>query len=109
MSCRQKNSVTRSMGMLRRRLYSRRRPCRAQNKCLRTTLNGGSRRSSSFSDKLEALKSLIPSHDGEIKAEQLFQETADYIVLLKTQVLILQRLIDFYGSDTQKQNENAIS
>ncbi|KAL8528443.1 hypothetical protein ACS0TY_006031 [Phlomoides rotata] len=39
----------------------------------------------SVSDKLEALKSLIPSDSPEIKPEQLFQETADYIALLKTQ------------------------
>ncbi|XAR71293.1 hypothetical protein NMG60_11028489 [Bertholletia excelsa] len=46
--------------------------------------------SSSLSDKLEALRSLIPSPNREKKANQLFQETAGYIVLLKTQVLILQ-------------------
>ncbi|KAK7847839.1 hypothetical protein CFP56_006140 [Quercus suber] len=39
------------------------------------------------SDKLEALKSLIPaSTDETVKPDQLFQETAEYIVLLKTQV-----------------------
>ncbi|OMP14325.1 hypothetical protein COLO4_00052 [Corchorus olitorius] len=59
------------------------------------------------SDKLEALKSLIPhrvengSSSGDdddeiVKAEQLFQETADYIVVLKTQVFVLQKLIEIY-------------
>lgn len=62
---------------------------------------------SSVSDKLEALKNLIPSDNVEIKADQLFQETADYIVLLKTQVFVLQKLIDFYGSQPQE-NPNAV-
>ncbi|GLU01838.1 hypothetical protein SLE2022_191200 [Rubroshorea leprosula] len=59
---------------------------------------------SKVSDKLEALKNLIPSHTGEAsKPDQLFKETAKYIVLLRTQVVILQKLIDFYGS-SEKQN-----
>ncbi|KAE8695750.1 UDP-glucoronosyl/UDP-glucosyl transferase family protein [Hibiscus syriacus] len=54
-----------------------------------------------ISDKLEALKSLIPCNVGngsneEVKVEQLFQETADYIITLKTQAFVLQKLIDFY-------------
>lgn len=59
-----------------------------------------------LSDKMEALKNLIPStHNGEIvKADQLFQETADYIVLLRTQVLVLKGLIDFYGSSSERDN-----
>ncbi|KAK4409848.1 UNVERIFIED_CONTAM: hypothetical protein Sradi_0971700 [Sesamum radiatum] len=61
----------------------------------------------SVSDKLEALKSLIPSEKKELKPDQLFQETADYIVLLKTQVFVLQKLIDFYGSQPQE-NPNAV-
>ncbi|KAI4352486.1 hypothetical protein L6164_006735 [Bauhinia variegata] len=57
-----------------------------------------------LSDKLQALKKLIPSQNGEtLKADQLFEETADYIVLLRTRVVILQKLIEFYG------NENAVS
>ncbi|CAA0823363.1 Unknown protein [Striga hermonthica] len=39
-----------------------------------------------ITDKLEALKSLIPSENSEIDTALLFQETADYIVRLKTQV-----------------------
>ncbi|EEF36304.1 conserved hypothetical protein [Ricinus communis] len=66
--------------------------------------------SSKVSHKLEALKNLIPANNGEIvKADQLFQETADYIVLLRTQVFVLQRLIQFYGSSTtEADNENAV-
>jgi hypothetical protein len=48
---------------------------------------------------LEALKNLIPAHNGEtVNPDQLFKETAEYIVLLRTQVVILQRLVEFYGS-----------
>ncbi|KAK4346429.1 hypothetical protein RND71_032768 [Anisodus tanguticus] len=54
----------------------------------------------SVSEKLEALKQLIPANNGEIKTDQLFKETADYIVLLRTQVFVLQKLVDFYGSNT---------
>ncbi|KAJ9147537.1 hypothetical protein P3X46_029687 [Hevea brasiliensis] len=85
--------IRRTSTSQRRRLQARR-ACKAQR----------SRRTSAttkVSDKLEALKNLIPAHNGEIvKAEQLLQETADYIVLLKTQVFVLQRLIDLYGSTT---------
>ncbi|KAG7016112.1 hypothetical protein SDJN02_21216, partial [Cucurbita argyrosperma subsp. argyrosperma] len=68
--------------------------------------NGETTSSSPFSDddddvsaKLEALQSLIPAQSAEGRqTEQLFKETADYIVLLKTQVVILQKLVDFFGS-----------
>lgn len=57
---------------------------------------------STVSDKLEALKNLIPADEtdiaGEIKADKLFQETADYILLLRTQILVLQKLLGVYGS-----------
>ncbi|KAL6521694.1 hypothetical protein OROGR_018263 [Orobanche gracilis] len=69
-----------------------------------THIGGGS----SVTDKLEALKSLVPSENSEINADQLFQETADYIVLLETQVLVLQKLIDFYGSQQPQQNRNSV-
>ncbi|KAM0001508.1 putative transcription factor IBH1-like, bHLH domain-containing protein [Helianthus debilis subsp. tardiflorus] len=63
-------------------------------------------KSSSVSDKLEALKNLIPAQETDgsdsvstaSSADQLFKETADYILLLRTQVSILQKLVDFYGS-----------
>ncbi|XP_062153409.1 transcription factor UPBEAT1-like [Alnus glutinosa] len=76
----------------RRRLQAR--PCRA-----RRSFNNGGRTCSKVSDKLEALKNLIPAHNGEtVNPDQLFKETAEYIVLLRTQVVILQRLVEFYGS-----------
>ncbi|KAI3520892.1 hypothetical protein L1887_10345 [Cichorium endivia] len=65
-----------------------------------------------FSDKLEALKNLIPAQDNDksgptttitdaaSSADQLYQETADYILLLRTQVSILQKLVDIYGSSS---------
>ncbi|KAK1410176.1 hypothetical protein QVD17_36711 [Tagetes erecta] len=62
-------------------------------------------RTSSVSDKLEALKNLIPTQqitgdDAASSADKLFKETADYILLLRTQVSILQKLVDFYGSSS---------
>lgn len=73
-----------------------------------------------FSEKLGALKSLLPpssttektteqslhveeeSDGGE--TEQLFQETADYIVRLRNQVVVLQKLIEIYGSSDQTED-----
>ncbi|KAK6913335.1 hypothetical protein RJ641_022936 [Dillenia turbinata] len=58
--------------------------------------------SKNVAEKLEALKNLIPSSinnaNGVMKADQIFEETADYIVFLRTQVAILQKLIHFYDS-----------
>ncbi|KAA0056655.1 transcription factor UPBEAT1-like [Cucumis melo var. makuwa] len=71
--------------------------------------NGGMACASDLSAKLESLQSLIPSRsdeEGVRRAEDLFKQTADYIVLLKSQVFVLQRLIEFYGSDDR---ENAVS
>lgn len=61
------------------------------------------------SAKLETLKNLIPngksSSTSTVQADKLFQDTADYIVLLRTQVVILQKLIEVYGSSsTEKEN-----
>ncbi|KVH92618.1 hypothetical protein Ccrd_005300 [Cynara cardunculus var. scolymus] len=63
---------------------------------------------SSVSDKLQALKNLIPVQEldgaaGIGSADELFQETADYILLLRTRVSILQKLVDFYGSSQNHQ------
>lgn len=71
--------------------------------------NGGKACTSDVSAKLESLQSLIPTRSedgGHRRAEELFQQTADYIVLLKNQVFVLQRLIEFYGSGDL---ENAVS
>ncbi|KAK3413465.1 transcription factor PAR1 [Eucalyptus grandis] len=67
---------------------------------------GGTCSSSSSNDavseKLEALKNLIPvtrdGGDDAVATDELFQETADYILRLRTQVVVLQKLIHFYGS-----------
>ncbi|CAK9186019.1 unnamed protein product [Ilex paraguariensis] len=88
-----------------RRPNSRRRFCRPQ-KSSRRVVNGGPEPCSSLADKLEVLKNLIPSYNqsGDMKADKLFEETADYIVLLRTQVSVLQKLVDFYGSSHEIQN-----
>ncbi|CAL0317167.1 unnamed protein product [Lupinus luteus] len=59
-----------------------------------------------LSQKLQLLNNLIPTHNnGDIvKPDQLFQQTADYIVLLRTQVVILQKLIEFYGNNHVAEN-----
>ncbi|KAL6961210.1 hypothetical protein U1Q18_038976 [Sarracenia purpurea var. burkii] len=100
--------IARPMTRTRRIPKSQRRFYRTR-KISKTVVNGGSDAppcSSSVSDKLEALRNLIPAQDGEVKSDQLFQKTADYIVLLQTQALILQRLLDFYGSNDE--NDNAL-
>ncbi|CAN4082677.1 unnamed protein product [Withania somnifera] len=94
-----------------RRSTTHKKPCKSQNSSrlvdVDVDVDGGSSRIGPYtcvSEKLEALKQLIPDNNGEIKADQLFKETADYIVLLRTQVFILQKLVDFYGSNNTDQN-----
>ena len=44
-----------------------------------------------------------------MKPDQLFKETAEYIVLLRTRVVVLQKLIEYYGNNndtTQDENEH---
>ncbi|KAK4767596.1 hypothetical protein SAY86_015346 [Trapa natans] len=73
---------------------------------------GKRRRNSSpdqVSEKLESLRSLIPagrdrdrgSEEDAVApaADRLFLETADYILGLRAQVVVLQRLIQLYGCD----------
>lgn len=70
-----------------------------------TKCNNNNNNNNKLSQKLEALKNLIPTHDGEtVKPDQLFKETADYIVLLRTRVVVLQKLIDYY--DVNNNNNN---
>ncbi|EHA8590025.1 hypothetical protein COCNU_scaffold014401G000010 [Cocos nucifera] len=98
----------------RRSRHGRRRALKPSRKCFdrRTWKQSRSSRnplSSSSSSKgvakrLEALRRLIPSMatgDAEEKAapvspDRLFEEAADYILLLKTQVELLKHLIDLY-------------
>ncbi|KAL7101004.1 hypothetical protein ACP275_08G030000 [Erythranthe tilingii] len=99
-----------AVGRLRRRPpHSKRRLAKPRVLCSRhrrsTHICGGA----SVSDKLDALRNLVPSQNAEkIKPDNdLFEETADYIVLLKTQVLVLQKLVDLYGSKTPQENQAA--
>ncbi|XXG55588.1 hypothetical protein AAC387_Pa03g3222 [Persea americana] len=49
-------------------------------------------------ERLQVLKELV-NGEGEMKDDMIFKETADYILFLRAQVHILQRLVDFYASD----------
>ncbi|KAM1954311.1 hypothetical protein FF2_023501 [Malus domestica] len=96
----------------RRRTTSRRRLVSRRGRApVRKFNNGGRKRRclKAVSAKLETLKSLVnPTQVGKtLKADEFFQETADYIVLLRTQVVILQRLVEFYGS-SEKENAAAV-
>ena len=91
----------------RRRVSSGRKTGSRARVARRSCNNGGRTCCSKVSDKLKALKNLIPTQEGErVKTDQLFQQTANYIVLLRTRVVILQKLIEFYGS---AETENAVS
>ncbi|RHN50174.1 putative transcription factor bHLH family [Medicago truncatula] len=62
-----------------------------------------------LSQKLKALKNLIPSNNGdEVKTDELFKETADYIVFLRTRVLILQKLVEIYGNNTENNEHDVL-
>ncbi|XP_047321043.1 uncharacterized protein LOC124925115 [Impatiens glandulifera] len=90
------------------RTSSRRRRTKAEKRKKGSSSDGTC---SSVSDKLIALKSLIPTQDQDreiVKAEQLFQETANYIVRLKAQVFVLQRLVDLYGSNQEEDQIDAV-
>ncbi|KAL3636568.1 hypothetical protein CASFOL_018867 [Castilleja foliolosa] len=103
------STATDTMKKLRRKSsHTTRRPSRPEGGgCHRSAV--GHIDGASVSDKLEALKNLIPSENkAEIKPDQLFQDTADYIVMLKTQVFVLQKLIDFYGSQQSQDNRNSV-
>ncbi|XP_050379975.1 uncharacterized protein LOC126797380 [Argentina anserina] len=75
---------------------------------------GGGRRalkcSKVVSAKLETLKNLIPngksSSASAVQADKLFQDTAEYILLLRTQVVVLQKLIEVYGSSGTEKEDN---
>ncbi|KAJ8567125.1 hypothetical protein K7X08_019333 [Anisodus acutangulus] len=86
-----------------RRSTTHKKTCKSQNDVDSARITGPC---TSISEKLEALKQLIPANNGEIKDDQLFKETADYIVLLRTQVFVLQKLVDFYGSNNTDPNQD---
>ncbi|KAF3638465.1 UDP-glucoronosyl/UDP-glucosyl transferase family protein [Capsicum annuum] len=90
-----------------RRCTTHKKTCKSQNtsRFVNVNVDGDDGRigeCTSVSEKLEALRQLIPANNGEIKPDQLFEETADYIVLLRTQVFVLQKLVDFYGSNNEQ-------
>ncbi|ERM99947.1 hypothetical protein AMTRI_Chr10g400 [Amborella trichopoda] len=51
----------------------------------------------SVEKKLVALQRLLPAGKS-MKGDRIFEETAEYIVLLRTQVQILQKLVDLYSN-----------
>ncbi|KAL7141070.1 hypothetical protein ABFS83_08G029800 [Erythranthe nasuta] len=102
--------VPTAVGRLRRRQpYSKRKLAKPRVLCSRRRRSSHIGGGASVSEKLDALRNLVPSQNAEmIKPDQdLFEETADYIVLLKTQVLVLQKLVDLYGSNTPQENQAA--
>ncbi|CAI9753662.1 unnamed protein product [Fraxinus pennsylvanica] len=79
-------------GFKTKNLCERRLRVRSSNSCKNLCKPGINTRSThidrnhggrSISDKLQALKCLIPSHNENAKAEELFEETANHIVLLE--------------------------
>ncbi|XP_010556469.1 PREDICTED: uncharacterized protein LOC104825781 [Tarenaya hassleriana] len=74
---------------------------------LGTCCGGGGGR---LSEKLRALKRLVPRATADVvvddggATEELFRETADYIIRLRKQVLALQKLVEIYGSDDDHAN-----
>ncbi|XP_057771164.1 transcription factor UPBEAT1 [Salvia miltiorrhiza] len=98
-----------AVGRLKRRLSNSSRRLRKRQLCPRSSTHIGgaaaAAAASSVSGKLAALRNLIPSAIADTKPDQLFRETADYIVLLETQVLVLQKLVDFYGSQSQENRD----
>ncbi|CAL9062976.1 unnamed protein product [Musa banksii] len=90
------------------RMSRRRRSTRVLKNARRCGYKGGRRKQSreaaskAVAERLEALRNLIPpKNDGvkerEAAADRLFEETADYILLLRTQVEVLKRLVDVYS------------
>lgn len=80
---------------------TRRKPNKRQKTKTAAFKGGSSSTAAAVSVKLAALKSLLPrQNDDVVNADTLFQQTADYIMVLRTQVSILQQLVDFYGSGT---------
>lgn len=75
-----------------------------------------SSKSDEVSEKLTTLKNLIASpagseadvEGGEIAAEELFRETADYILRLRAQVVVLQRLIQLSSNKDGDADVNGV-
>lgn len=67
--------------------------------------------SKGVAERLDALKGLVPSmgNDEELSADEIFEGTADYILMLRTRVEILKHLVEFYGSGSHEEENAAVS
>ncbi|KAG6473354.1 hypothetical protein ZIOFF_067269 [Zingiber officinale] len=95
----------------------RRRKGILKHSTLRRRLGAGGRKQSlassskAVAQRLEALRSLIPQRDSGAKeeaaaaADRLFEETAEYILLLRTKVAVLKRLVDVYSPGITVKND----
>ncbi|RRT55209.1 hypothetical protein B296_00038609 [Ensete ventricosum] len=69
-------------------------------------INGRRKQSkAAVAERLQTLRTLIPPKPDVVKeaaaSDRLFKETADYILLLQTQVEVLKRLVDIYSPSTE--------
>ncbi|KAG7559251.1 hypothetical protein ISN45_Aa05g008490 [Arabidopsis thaliana x Arabidopsis arenosa] len=69
--------------------------------------NGSGDGGKKVTEKLLALKSLLPppANVSGGETEELFKETADYIVRLRTQVMVLKKLIEIYDNSSDQKKE----
>ncbi|CAL9084267.1 hypothetical protein MUK42_31746 [Musa troglodytarum] len=70
-------------------------------------INGRRKQSKeAVAERLQTLRTLIPPKPDVVKeaaaSDRLFKETADYILLLQTQVEVLKRLVDIYSPCTEE-------
>ncbi|XP_010425743.1 PREDICTED: uncharacterized protein LOC104710788 [Camelina sativa] len=77
--------------------------------CGKGSIDGGEK----VTEKLRALQSLLPApaklseseNVGGGETDQLFQDTADYIVRLRTQVVVMKKLIEIYDNASDQKRE----
>lgn len=63
--------------------------------------------SGAVKERLQALRKLIPRKTDSVKekemaTDRIFEETAEYILLLRAQVEVLKLLVDFHSPCTEK-------
>lgn len=63
--------------------------------------------SGAVKERLQALRKLIPRKSDSVKeketaTDRIFEETAEYILLLRAQVEVLKLLVDFHSPCTEK-------
>ncbi|KAJ8486551.1 hypothetical protein OPV22_019036 [Ensete ventricosum] len=61
-------------------------------------------------ERLHALRKLIPRKTDSVKeketaTDRIFEETAEYILLLKAQVEVLKLLVDFHSPSCMEKND----